>query len=408
MTIKTLFEKTMVIALIALIVSIAGIGYLSYSISSVSEEFKVATTEVKKLSDRVEELSTKLDLIAEVVASELGISKEELLTKAEDIVEKIREEKMLIEKAKAEGRVVVYTSTDPRTAEVLKEAFERKYPFITVEFVRGGPEAMATRFIEEFDRGVAYADVLSLGTVNSRLMVLERPERLLVYVPRTAEWLTPELRDPEGRWHSDRIILVSLAYNTKLLKLEEAPKTFKDLIDPKWKGKIAYVDFRIMAFGVQLLAAMEKEYGEDFIKKLAAQDIFFVGRSFVDPVARVVSGEFLLTTPPITFVEVRKMEKDPIDWIRTADNVYFADLAWVGVASNAPHPNAAKLFVDFLFSDEGQAIYEKGGHSPLKPGVVFRNPDMSPKGKKIVFLEPLLGEKLKTYIERYAEMFFRR
>jgi iron(III) transport system substrate-binding protein len=312
----------------------------------------------------------------------------------------------IIERAKAEGRVVIYTSADERTIKALKEGFEKKYPFLTLEYVRGGPDALANRFIEEFDRRVAYADVLSLGTLSSLKIILTKPERLMVYVPKDIAWLPSELRDPEGRWHSSRIILVSIAYNTRLLKPEEAPKTFKDLIDPKWRGKIAYADFRVMAYAVEQLATFEKIYGESFIHELAKQQLFFVGTSFTDPLARVIAGEYLLTTPPITFAEVRKLAGDPVDWVRTADNTYLATYSWEGIASNSPHPNAAKLFIDFLFSIEGQAILERTGHSPLHPDVIFSNPDMSPQGKKIIFIDYLPPEELSKYRKKYTAIFF--
>jgi iron(III) transport system substrate-binding protein len=399
-------QKILALTIVALIIAIVSIICSIYFASHISTKLEVATSQVQELTSRIEETSGTLDVVTDVLSSMLGVSKEELLAKAKVLAEKMREEKLLIERAKAEGRVVIYTSVDERTIKALKDGFEKKYPFITLEYVRGGPDALAYRFTEEFDRGVKYADVLSLGTLSSLKMILTKPERLMVYVPKDIAWLPVELRDPEGRWHSSRVVLVSIAYNTRLIKPEEAPRTFKDLIDPKWRGKIAYADFRVMAYAVEQLATFEKIYGESFIYELAKQKVFFIGTSFTDPLARVVMGEYLLTTPPITFAEVRKLAGDPVDWVRTADNTYLATFSWEGIASNAPHPNAAKLFIDFLFSIEGQAILERAGHTPLHPDVIFSNPDMSPKGKKIIFIDYLPPEKLSMYREKYKAIFF--
>src|SRR5580704_1173399 len=144
----------------------------------------------------------------------------------------------LIDAAKKEGQVVYYTSTDLPVAEKVAKAFEAKYPGIAVRTERTGAERVFQRIGQEYSSNIHAVDVVNSSDA-AHFIVWKRDGILAPYVPEdVAKFYPPEHRDSDGQFASWRIWLSIIAYNTKLVKADEAPKSFADLLDPKWKGKI--------------------------------------------------------------------------------------------------------------------------------------------------------------------------
>ncbi|MDW8041583.1 MAG: ABC transporter substrate-binding protein [Nitrososphaerota archaeon] len=364
------------------------------NLASAGERISGLEGSLKAIQDDASVIRANIRSIAEALGVPLGNPKE---------LEKLIEERRLYEAAKREGKVVLYTTVDVRVAEAIKAGFERKYPGITVEIVRGGPDALARRFVSEFDRGVPYADVLHIGDYAAFFLVEKR--RLMRYTPFTADWLPVQYRDPDGYWYTDRVILNGICYNTRAVSAQEAPKSYTELLDPKWTGRIATSDIRLTSVPVNLFVTLEKMFGTSFVEQLAKQKIAFFGTSFVDAIGRVVAGEFSLTLSAITLCEPRRIAGDPIDWVRFADNRYISFRPWNAIPANAPNPNAAKLLLNYLFTLEGQQILADAGHQPLHPQVRFANPDMSPANKQIIFIETLTGDALAAATNKYVKLF---
>ena len=144
----------------------------------------------------------------------------------------------LIEAAKKEGQVIHYTSTDLPVAEKLAKAFEAKYPGIAVRVERTGAERVFQRIGQEYSSNIHAVDVVNSSDA-AHFIVWKRDGMLAPYVPEdVAKFYPPEHKDVDGQFASWRVWLSIIAYNTNLVKAEEAPKSFADLLDPKWKGKI--------------------------------------------------------------------------------------------------------------------------------------------------------------------------
>src|SRR5271169_2346458 len=144
----------------------------------------------------------------------------------------------LIEAAKKEGKVSYYTSTDLPVAEKLAKAFEAKYPEIAVRVERTGAERVFQRIGQEYSSNIHAVDVVNSSDA-AHFIVWKRDGILAPYVPEdVAKFYPPEHRDIDGQFASWRIFLSIIAYNTNLVKAEDAPKSFADLLDPKWSGRI--------------------------------------------------------------------------------------------------------------------------------------------------------------------------
>ncbi len=143
----------------------------------------------------------------------------------------------LIDAAKKEGQVSYYTSTDLPVAEKVAKAFEAKYPGISVHTERTGAERVFQRIGQEYSSNIHAVDVVNSSDA-AHFIVWKRDGILLPYVPEDVAKYPAEHRDVDGQFASFRVWLSIIAYNTNLVKAEDAPKSFADLLDPKWKGKI--------------------------------------------------------------------------------------------------------------------------------------------------------------------------
>jgi iron(III) transport system substrate-binding protein len=268
-------------------------------------------------------------------------------------------EKILLDGAKKEGQVTFYTSNTWVAGPVSQE-FEKKYPFIKANVWRSDSKALLKRLTEEVSAGRYLADVVETSPEYMTLMLREK---------MLQEHFSPEIGayDDETKvkgksgvyaW-TNREIYISLGFNSKLISPAEAPKSIKDYLDPKWKGKMSIAG---TTTGVQWVGAMLNAMGHEFLEKLAAQDINVQNISGAALSGLVASGEVPLS--PTIFnsnVFTHKQKGAPVEW-RPLEPV-IAGVGTSGMILNAPHPHAALLFLDFLHSKEGQQAAMKGGLS---------------------------------------------
>ncbi|MCS4538527.1 MAG: extracellular solute-binding protein [Thaumarchaeota archaeon] len=346
-----------------------------------------------RLKSQLSSLSADLKAVADAAGIPLGNA---------EAMRKIINERKVIETANQEGKVVVYSVIDTRTMESLIRTFEKRNPSITVELVRGTGPALTTRFFSEFEKGVKSTDVLMLGQALLG-NVLEKGQLLAKYVPKDTEWIPVEQKDREGKWTAFGVSTFSIAYNTRIVSKDEIPKTLRDLVDPKWKGKIASVNPKSLPEFVDIYMAMEKLYGETFMKQLAAQNMRYYSTTG-EALDKLANGESSIALVSIVFVEPRKQSGQAVDWVRTGDNTYIISLPWTGITANAPHPNAAKLWEDFLLSKEAQQILVDNGALSLMSGIRLANPDLGFQGKKLILIEALSDAARKTFLDKYTAL----
>lgn len=265
-------------------------------------------------------------------------------------------EKILIEGARREGQVAFYNShTWFRT---FVKDFEKKYPFVKVAEWRNDSKNVIRRVMEEFKSGRFLVDVIE---TTPEVMGLMKNDGVFL------EFFTPEARSypddvkakgKNGLYYlGDRETYNSLGFNTKLIPAAEAPRTMRDLLDPKWKGKMAIAG---TSTGVRWIGNVLENQGRGFLDKFAEQEVRVQDMAAAALAGLVVSGEVPLS--PTIFdanVSVAKQKGAPIEW-RPLEPVV-TTVGYSGMTVKPPNPHAALLFLDFLHSKEGQLGIMKGG-----------------------------------------------
>ena len=274
-------------------------------------------------------------------------------------------EKVLYGGAKAEGKIMWYTSLAGGSYKELANAFEARYPGVKVEAYRGTRQELGARIMAETQANRPIVDTIE---TTLPLLKLLRDNKLLVpyYFPTQAKY--PEHvkeKGPKGLyfWVIDRESHIGLAYNKNSIPGHLAPKNYDGLLRPELKDKIGFAGSDT---GVTVVGAMIKLRGEEYLKKLRGQNPVVhnvSGRALLD---LVISGE--IGVSPTTFrnhVEVSLKANAPIEWIPM--DVVPSNSGSTAVSAQAPHPHAALLLADFILGEGGQKVlaeYEYG--SPLK------------------------------------------
>jgi len=312
----------------------------------------------------------------------------------------------LIEAAKKEGKVNYYTSTDLPVAEKLAKAFEAKYPDIAVRVERSGAERVFQRIGQEYSSNIHAVDVVNSSDA-AHFIVWKRDGILLPYVPEDVGKFYPaEHKDIDGQFASWRIWLSIIAYNTNLVKAAEAPKSFADLLDPKWKGKIVKAHPGYSGTIMTATYQMQRDLGWSWFEQLAKQNIMQV-QSSADPPKKLDLGERAVMADGNEYNIFQMKEAG-----RPVEPVYATEgspliIGPNGVFKGSPNPNAAKLFQSFCFSrDAQQLIIDVGGLRSAHPQTVEK-PGRTPfKDVKTMKDDAAAVEKEGDAIKaRYSKLF---
>ena len=272
---------------------------------------------------------------------------------------------LLLEGAKKEGQVTFYTSNTWMAGAVSQE-FSKKYPFIKTNVWRSDSKELLKRLTDEMAAGRFIADVVETSPDYMALLVAANTFQE-VFSPELAPYGdNVKFKGKNGYLHwTSRELYISLGFNTKIIPPADAPKTMKDLLDPKWKGKMTIAG---TTTGTQWIGAIIETFGREFLEKLAAQEINVQNISGAALSELVASGEVPLS--PTIFnsnISIAKEKGAPVEW-RPIDPV-IATTGTSGMVVKAPNPHAALLFLDFLHSKEGQQAVLKGGLSSARNDV---------------------------------------
>src|SRR6184192_33738 len=259
-----------------------------------------------------------------------------------------------LEAAKKEGKVVWYTSLALPTAERLAKAFEAAYPGIKVEVNRTGSERILQRVMQELQANIKTVDVIHTSDAGHFVMLKDK-KLLARHTPPGVERFPAGFKDRDGYYYGLRATVNAIAYNTKAVSAAEAPKTWKDLLDPKWKGKMVTAHPGYSGVIATHVLALVKLLGWDYFKQLAANQLMLV-QSANDPSGVVASGERPVAVDggDYTFYKIKK-KGNPVEIVYPKEGVPLV-VSPTAIAAWAPHPNAAKLFTDFTFSRELQQV----------------------------------------------------
>jgi iron(III) transport system substrate-binding protein len=261
--------------------------------------------------------------------------------------------------AKNEGEVVLYSSLNNEQIVTLIDAFKKKYPFIKSSFYRGTSERVLQRAATEAKAGRFAVDIATAA--GFQLQLMKEAGLTQKYVPPEAAFYNDGFKDPDGHWVSVHSLLNAMAYNTQLVKPNEAPKKYEDLLAPRWKGRLG-VNLQDPEWYVNLQRHWGKEKARNFLKALAAQQPGL--RDGHNITAQLLAaGEFHAVSNTYAHIAARiKNQGGPVQYI--FDEPVITYVHPIALMKSAPHPNASKLLIGFILSAEGQRMLRDQGRIP--------------------------------------------
>lgn len=300
------------------------------------------------------------------------------------------QDEALIAAARKEGSVLWYTTLIVNQAVLpLKAAFEKKYPGVTLQFVRNDEAPTAIRLMNEMKGGRPQADVFDGLSI---MATLRRAGLLAAYSPPTSARFPAEMKDKDGFWTAILLYVFAPGVNTSMVPPNERPTSYDDLLKPRWKGRMAWnpnsVAGAIGFVGATLLSRGEAE-GMRYLEALSKQDIVNIEASSRAILDQVIAGEYPLGLMCFNNHTVISAAKGaPSDWLRIAPAPVAFDA--VSLLKDAPHPNAARLLINFLTSEDGQNVLRKANYIPAMNGIEALSPDLKPAnaGLKATYLYP--------------------
>src|SRR5512144_2962624 len=320
-------------------------------------------------------------------------------------------QKVLVDGARKEGKITWYTSLIvDQVVRPVKEAFEKEYPFLQVEYFRGNSERLVQKMFAEY-QGKRYEVDIVDGTVTAP-MVKKGGYLQRFYSPYVAEY-PAELKDPQGYWGVSNVYYFALGYNTRMVKLNEVPKSYEDLLNPRWKGQMMWSTSRgsgAPQFIGNIFVTMGQEAGKAYMQKLKQQNIAKSTASARQILDLVIAGEYPMAIQIFNHhAYISKSAGAPVDWqplepVTATNNT-------IGLAKNASHPHAAMLFLDFVLSKKGQQVFQKVNYLPAHPDVPALQADLKPGGgrfKKANYLSPdVLYDKGNDWVDYFEREFLR-
>jgi ABC-type Fe3+ transport system substrate-binding protein len=306
----------------------------------------------------------------------------------------------LIAQAKKEGRVAWYTTVSIPESQEFAALFQKQFPFLKVDIIRTGSSALVNRMISEHNAGKYLVDVLQGFSSRGGYSAVKERQILGRYHSPEYKFLPRELKNSDGYWGSHFQNTFVLAYNTRMVKSADAPKTYDDLLKPMWKGKKLLNDTENHEWFDGLLHYWGKEKGLAYFRKLAQQEQVFQ-RGARGRVQLVAAGEFPLTIGYGPHVQSFISKGAPVEWVPLEPVVTVINT--VSVAAKAPHPAAARLFVDFLFSKPGQLKLREMNRIPSREDVDPDPPRLFRGFKKVI--QDLENDTMEESVELYQKIF---
>jgi len=310
-----------------------------------------------------------------------------------------------VEAAKKEGKVVWYTSLALPSAEKVAKLFEAAYPGIKVEVHRTGSQRILQRVMQELQANIKNVDVVHTSDAGHYVLLKEK-KLLARHTPAGVERFPAGFKDRDGYYYGLRATVNVIAYNTQKVAAAEAPKTWKDLLDPKWKGRMVTAHPGYSGVIATHVLALVHLHGWEYFQALAKNQLMLV-QSAVDPSGVVASGErpVAVNGGEYTFYQSKK-QGNPVEIVYPKEGVPLV-VSPTAITSFAPHPQAARLFTDFSFTREVQQVMaDSEGLYTGHPDVKY--PADKPKltDLKLLTAEPEELEKRNEEIKkRFVEFF---
>ena len=305
----------------------------------------------------------------------------------------------IIEAAKKEGTVSYYTTMTLSQSKKVVDKFQEKYPFVKPELFRGGGDEVLNRILNEARGDLNAWDVVS--TRGDSVLTLREAKLITSYRSPESKFVDRDMVDDEGYWTAYYVNPYVLGYNTKLIKKDEVPKTYEELLEPKWKGKKISIDDSAYGLLAGLIHAWGKEKAVGYFKKLAAQEPV-VMRGNTNRVQLAMAGEYPLIIAYAPTIQRETSKGHPMDWVPLEPVP--VQVNPMMLAAKAPHPNAGKLFIDFLLSKAGQKMLVGFRRIPVREDVEPDPPRLF-RGYKRIVEHPEDYKNFNATIKLYQEIF---
>ena len=311
----------------------------------------------------------------------------------------------LVQAARKEGKVVWHTSLALPSSTAISHYFQSKYKGIEVEVHRNGSQRVLQRFMQEATAGLKNADIVHTSDAG-HFELLKDKGMLLKFTPQSVAGFPDGFKDKTGFYYGMRATLSVIAHNPKIVAEKDAPQTWKDLLNPKWSGKAVTAHPGYSGIIMTHVLALVNVYGWDYFRDLAKNKLHIV-QSANDPAGVVASGERPVGVNGAEYFYYKTLKQgNPIKIIYPKEGVPLV-VSPVAIAKDAPHPNAAKLFTEFIFSKESQQLLaDKEGLYTGHPEVTY--PADKPKLKDLKLLPADADELEKRNAEikkRFTEFF---
>jgi iron(III) transport system substrate-binding protein len=335
-----------------------------------------------------------------VSSSSHGKSAAEVLSAYKGLTGSQREQK-LIEGAKREGTLIEYGITATDNYQRVLEEFNKKYPFITTHYQRGGAVDTYNKIVNEARAKTYNADIISLNP--GQAYTIFKDGLLDPYLSPSRQGIKKEFLDKDGYWTTLHHQVVVLGYNTNKVKKDEIPKSYEDVLDPRWKGRIVMDDEDMDLFGT-IVEYWGKQKGIAYFKKLAEHEpsmrrghtfeaqLLSIGETDMIPWLfgyRVL--ELIRKGAPMGFVLLKPVLTLPTH---------------VMLAKNAPHPHSAALFLDWALSRDGamKILAEEFGIPTARSGYKTKSPEL--EIPEYLAVDPLkIGPNFAEYTKLYCSIF---
>jgi iron(III) transport system substrate-binding protein len=274
----------------------------------------------------------------------------------------------MVAAAAKEGKVVWYTAVDVKVAEALAKVFRAEYPNINIEVERAGSERVFQRINQEYQSGIKNVDVVN-SSDSSHFIFWKQQKWLAQHTPPDVKRYPAQFKDPEGYYATWRATLSVMGYNTKLVDAKDAPAGYLDLLDPKWKGKLVKAHPGYSGTSLTGTYAITKLLGWDYLEKLSKQGVQQLQSTTATPKS-IASGERAVMVDGNEynmFIEIDA--KSPVKIIYPVEGTPFVTSP-TAVFADAPHPNAARVLQNFLYTAKVQQMaVDEGGTRSAHPDV---------------------------------------
>ena len=306
----------------------------------------------------------------------------------------------LIAQAKKEGRVTWYTTVSIPESKQFMDMFEKQYPFIKVDLLRSGSGPLVNRIVSEYAAKNFAADVLHGMSSRGGFTLLKQRNIVGRYESPERKYYSAEVKDKDGYWASTFQNTFVLAYNKRNVKPDDVPKTYEDLLKPMWKGRQIINDTENFEWFDGLLKSWGRDKGLAYFRRLAQQDQIFQ-RGARGRIQLVAAGEAPLTIGYGPHAQSFVNQGAPIEWVPLEPVVVIVNT--VSIAQRAPHPAAARLFIDFLLSKPAQVKLREMSRIPSRSDVDADPPRLIKGFKKVV--QDIENENMSESIKLFQQTF---